>query len=354
MANINMLWKIALDCQSTAVNEHVVNLLLSLYTNVDFGMEHLIPTFEDQFIDKCCKIIDEQLSLIEKRTPEVQTRLTEALYEAYGVGTVDASRVKKVLHPEELRIMRVLGYLKMLVHHSERDGTNGLRPHSSLINSTKLVGLKIVNSVNAYNHTEFKKKVEVDVDSGLTLFEFKKVIINQLWDTAKPKEGETLPLKKHCTKLTVSKTGKVLKDADNGKTLAELQFRAGENFICSLKSDVIVSKVPLFNDEKTDINERAKYIFTTMFKDFAKTDPEDNTLLIMEREEVRNFIMIVTQCKSVDHDDGRIDKIIEHGKQKEGKLLLEEFISFYRKNCFSAVETVRSNLLKYNYRNDLR
>ena len=179
MANINMLWKIALDCQSTAVNEHVVNLLLSLYTNVDFGMEHLISYFEDQFIEKCCKIIDEQLEMIEKRTVEEQERINEALQKAYGVGTwVNAETVKKVLHQEELRIIRVLSYLKMLVYHSERDGTNGLRPHSSLVNSTKLVGLKIVNSVNAWSSTEFKKKVEVDVDSGITLFEFKKIIID--------------------------------------------------------------------------------------------------------------------------------------------------------------------------------
>ena len=152
----------------------------------------------------------------------------------------------------------------------------------------------------------------------------------------------------------MSRTGKVFRDGDNGKTLAELQMKAGDSFICSAKSDIIVSKMPLFNDEKTDINERAKFIFSKMFRDFAKPDLTDNTLLIMEREEVKNFIMEVTQCTTVESDDNRIDPILSHGKKMKGKLLLDEFISFYRVNAFSAVETVRANLLKYNYRNDLR
>jgi len=60
MEIINSLWKIAIDCQDTAVNTKVVSLLLQLHTQVDFGMEQQISQFEDQFIESCFKIISEQ------------------------------------------------------------------------------------------------------------------------------------------------------------------------------------------------------------------------------------------------------------------------------------------------------
>jgi len=47
MEAIKSLWKIAIDCQEKLVNERVVQLLLQLHTNVDFGMEKLIPLYEN-------------------------------------------------------------------------------------------------------------------------------------------------------------------------------------------------------------------------------------------------------------------------------------------------------------------
>ena len=64
------MWKVAIDAAEKKVNEKVVELLLQLHTNVDFGMEHLVPHFEDQFIESCFRIINEQLDGISNRTPE--------------------------------------------------------------------------------------------------------------------------------------------------------------------------------------------------------------------------------------------------------------------------------------------
>jgi hypothetical protein len=59
MEGINGLWRIAIDAQEKKVGESVMKLLLQLHTDVDFGMEHQISTFEDQFIDSCLSIIQE-------------------------------------------------------------------------------------------------------------------------------------------------------------------------------------------------------------------------------------------------------------------------------------------------------
>ena len=70
MEGIQFLWNIAVDCQDTRVNERVVELLLQLHTNVDFGMEDKVPIFEDQFIESCRNIINEQVKRIQNRTQE--------------------------------------------------------------------------------------------------------------------------------------------------------------------------------------------------------------------------------------------------------------------------------------------
>ena len=53
MKGIKSLWKIAFDCRDPKVGESVTSLLLQLHTNLDFGMEHLIPKYEDQFVFSC-------------------------------------------------------------------------------------------------------------------------------------------------------------------------------------------------------------------------------------------------------------------------------------------------------------
>lgn len=68
MEGINGLWKIAIDCKDKQVGDSVTNLLLQLHTNVDFGMEELVPQFEDQYIRSCMRLISEQSSLIDARS----------------------------------------------------------------------------------------------------------------------------------------------------------------------------------------------------------------------------------------------------------------------------------------------
>lgn len=79
MEGIEGLWKIAMDCRDQFVGKKVTALLLKLYTDVDFGMEDQIPKFEDQFIQKCFNIINEQSVAINNRSKEEH----EAFLKAY-------------------------------------------------------------------------------------------------------------------------------------------------------------------------------------------------------------------------------------------------------------------------------
>jgi len=60
-----------------------------------------------------------------------------------------SSRIQNLLPLQEKRIIRCLGFLETLIFSSEKDGTYGLRPHSSIAENKKITGLRINN--NIYN-----------------------------------------------------------------------------------------------------------------------------------------------------------------------------------------------------------
>ena len=67
-----------------------------------------------------------------------------------------------------------------------------------------------------------------------------------------------------------------IKDTENGKTLAELRFKHNESMTAYRKNVFNTVKVPLLNLDKTDICERAIYIFTQIFNTFSDPiDPSD-------------------------------------------------------------------------------
>lgn len=67
----------------------------------------------------------------------------------------------------------------------------------------------------------------------------------------------------HPYSLVVSRytTATTLKDTENGSTLAELRWRSKETLTIGFKTKEAESKVPLLNEEGTDINDRAIFIF---------------------------------------------------------------------------------------------
>ncbi len=70
-------------------------------------------------------------------------------------------------------------------------------------------------------------------------------------------------------KLNRFSSGTTVKDTQNGSTLAELKFKPTESISVTSKGFSSVSKVPLVNEDGTDINARASFIFNELFDIYA-------------------------------------------------------------------------------------
>jgi CCR4-NOT transcriptional regulation complex NOT5 subunit len=92
-----------------------------VHTQLDDQLKDRLPEFEDLFINSCIDSIQEQLELIEKRTPE------EKLEASKAITMVD--KKKFIIH--EKRISNAMRCLTRLIQNSEREGTFGLTSHRS-------------------------------------------------------------------------------------------------------------------------------------------------------------------------------------------------------------------------------
>jgi hypothetical protein len=247
-----------------------------------------------------------------------------------------------------------------LVLNSEKDGTHGLQPHSSLGEPKVIKGLKINNMMAQHGSMKnYKGQVALDVPVGITLFELKKLVIDKIWsETAIMRAGKStapLPLPIHITKVGLNRPAgsKHYHDVENGRTVKECDMKA-ETLNITEKSTKLQSQVPLFNDDMTDINERATFIFDQMFQQFSVSDPGLGELKVMGRQEVANFVdAITTNDFKVPPFDSRVTGILKYAKTLDAsqeKLTREDFIQYYREGCFDRVELVRQNLTEYNYR----
>lgn len=62
-------------------------------------------------------------------------------------------------------------------------------------------------------------------------------------------------------KLTNGATAKIIKDSENGCTIADLKMNSSTKLTVMRKGLTAPTKVPLLNDDKTDLNQRAISIF---------------------------------------------------------------------------------------------
>lgn len=149
----------------------------------------------------------------------------------------------------------------MLIKNSEKDGTRTLVPHSAQSQGEWLGNITVNNSFKT--GTGYRTKIQMACYSNVTLYEFKSMIAFQIaqktlsdgtivFDT--PAHPQTISINRYSTSSTI-------KDSENGSTLAELRFRPNEVLTVSTKSYYAASKVPLLNDEGTDLNQRAMFIF---------------------------------------------------------------------------------------------
>lgn len=267
-------------------------------------------------------------------------------------GYLTATKLAKCMPVEEKRILKCISMIKMLIQNSERDGLHGLRPHSSMEKGEFLHTLQISNSFRVAENNV--SKFELACYSNITFLELKKLIAEQY--TKQPGWPKDAPAPHPFSfKVIRCKDASVVKDINNGSTLAELKFKPNENLNIAASSMETDRKAPILNDELTDLNGRAIYIFTNLFKEFAVPDmSREGVPLAIGDEECARFVTGVTgePCST---QDNRVVKIIgQYDTNKDGKLDLDDFLEFYKQNCYNNVSTIRRNLAKVNYRDDLK
>lgn len=86
------------------------------------------------------------------------------------------------------------------------------------------------------------------------------------------------------------------------------------------------------NEDHTDINARAYFIFKELFDMYAIEDPDLPGRKIMTPSEIAEFIKKAT-LEPCHLSDSRIFEFLKFDKDQDGKIDLEDFLAFYRKAC---------------------
>lgn len=111
---------------------------------------------------------------------------------------------------DESGIKRVIEIIKHIIYEAEKKGTGDVQPHNALLKGELLDRVTIKNKASPK-----RGNIVMSIYSNATLWEFKKEVAKQL--ELAPKY---LKLEKG--------QGRILKDIENGKTLAELEFTNNE------------------------------------------------------------------------------------------------------------------------------
>lgn len=148
---------------------------------------------------------------------------------------------------EESTIIRVIEIIKNIVFETEKKGTGDVKPHNALLKGELLENITIRNRTS--NKT---KNILMKIYSNATIWEFKKEV------------SKSLDLAPQYLKLEIS-GGRVIKDVENGKTLAQLGFQSND-FVTAHKVTVEeeIPNAPLLGTDGK-LSEKANQIFNEWF-----------------------------------------------------------------------------------------
>jgi hypothetical protein len=299
---ITNIWKIAVECGNDDVVDKAVKFLMQLYHNLSTKIEEQRKEINNECIETA-------LSFLET--------------------------VNKSSDAEENKSKKITNILKIFdefLAQSERKGTTGLKQQRSLLKGELLNKIGITNSVS-YNKL-IGRKIELALYSNATVYDIKRII------------GAINKVPAEYVKLIRYSTTSEIKDIDNGKTLAELNFKPNEQLIANKQNLGNIPKAPLLNKDKS-LTQEAKDIFGEWFDDFSHDG-------LMTPEDCVEFIRSCTddKCKT---SDNRVRNLFQnHDHDNDGKVDKDGFVEFYRLACVKKEDVVRSNILAHNYRNDLR
>lgn len=303
LEGISNIWQIAIECQNKEVSQRVINFLVQLYYN-------LAPSLEEKKKEINIECIETALSLMKSAQENIEKS-------------------------EEMKsgeIINILAIFNEFLAQSERKGTTGLKQQRSLLKGELLNKISISNSVS-YNKL-IGRKIELSLYSNATVYDIKRIM------------GAINRVPAEYVKLVRYSTSSEIKDIDNGKTLAELNFKPNESLIANKQNLGNIPKAPLLNKDKT-LSKEAINIFGEWFDDFSHDG-------LMTQEDCVEFIRSCTDDKC-NINDNRVKILFSnHDYDNDGKVDKEGFVEFYRLSCVKKEEVVRANILAHNYRNDLR
>lgn len=302
-----LLWKIVFDTENKEVFEKAIELLNNVYMNLTSEMEKNITEIRHQYLSKC-------------------TAYLELFQKQYKTSKNDETCSAKA------KILRVLQLLSSFFDESEKKGTGKIKYHSSLIKG-ELLSFVVNNDVTIGG--DVPKKIEVKIHSNKTVFDLRHQIALQAktsWDSMRL--------------YRYSNNNQEIKDNENGRTLGELRIRNGETIQAQRKPTPYVQQVALTNSDGSLV-DGAKAIFTEMFEKFSENGK-------MAPEGCAAFIHSCTNdnCKG---DDRRVKEVFEKwDHDKDGFLVLDNFLDFYQLACNERPSVVWYNLQAHHYRNDLK
>ena len=266
---------------------------------------------------------------LEEKKKEINIECIET---ALSLLKVVQENTEKSEEDKSEEIINILSIFNEFLAQSERKGTTGLKQQRSLLKGELLNKISISNSVS-YNKL-IGKKVELSLYSNSTVYDIKRIM------------GAINKVPAEYVRLIRYSTSSEIKDIDNGKTLAELNFKPNENLIANKQNMGNIPKAPLLNKDKS-LTKEAINIFGEWFDDFSVDG-------LMTQEDCVEFIRSCTDDKCSINDSRVKNLFADHDYDGDGKVDKKGFIEFYRLSCLRKEEVVRANILAHNYRNDLR
>ena len=107
-------------------------------------------------------------------------------------------------------IVRVIDIIKHIIYETEKKGTGDVKPHYALLKGELLENITIRNKASPK-----AKSILIKIYSNATVWEFKKEV------------ARLLDLAPKYLKLEIG-TNIVIKDVENGKTLAQIGLKSGD------------------------------------------------------------------------------------------------------------------------------
>lgn len=235
---------------------------------------------------------------------------------------------------QETHKIQGITLLKRFMEEAEKCGTGGLQSHSALLTG-EIFALTLINHASYHHYNlNMPKKVELKVPSSLTVYELRCMA------------GKALKIYWDQVRLTRPYSHKEIKDAENGKTMADIRLKSQDSLIVTRKQ-LNIPRADLLTSSG-ELAPGAVAIFKRWFASFA--DKEGR----MSPEALVSFTNSCTgeHCKA---DDSRIkDCFSRFDEDGDGYLMETDFLEFYRDATINRTPTVWTNLYSHHYRHDLK